>query len=361
MRFQSTLPSEKETKSVCPQKARPVVSIRSPPKGERLGPAARQPSSWSFNPAPSGERRLIWSCVVMSKMFQSTLPSERSDGQCRAAEKGGFNPLPSERRATQAIEWSRSKGFQSRPSEESDSAQSGRHRRRAVSIHAPLRKRRATRTCNLGAWLVQFQSTLPSEKESDQRVPCLESSLDVSIHAPLRKGATHTLPGEHSARAGVSIHAPLRKRRATASSFQCRWDDSLFQSTLPSERRRDNDQHRIVYRGRSVDFNPTLPPKGERRLPAGRTPLLPVGFNPPPLGADWRHRPGGFGSPSRSMWWATVSIHAPLKGSDLPGYPQRLGWGFQSTLPSKEATGCGGGAVRNTGFLSRSPRKEATC
>ena len=111
--------------------------------------------------------------------------------------------------------------------------------------------------------LNRFQSTLPSEKESDSGGSSPRGAGLVSIHAPLRKGERLGCVQHWHSQWSVSIHAPLRKgerltvgcisrrrsccfnprsppkRRATDSRVYILASKLLFQSTLPSEKESD--------------------------------------------------------------------------------------------------------------------------
>ena len=105
-----------------------------------------------------------------------------------------------------------------------------------------------------------FQSTLPSEKESDRWHCYGPRGQEVSIHAPLRKGERLSRSRFGSMYATVSIHAPLRKgerlRRLSARPVARR-----FQSTLPSEKESDAQRQGSIYDTKW--FQSTLPSEKE--------------------------------------------------------------------------------------------------
>ena len=132
-------------------------------------------------------------------MFQSTLPSEKESDWAQALRTGptcSFNPRsPPKRRATvnrRAVD-----------------------RHLAVSIHAPLRKGERPDIESALDAAAEFQSTLPSEKESDR---------NRTEGFPSAYRFQSTLPSEKESDATIE--------KAINREF-------MFQSTLPSEKESD--------------------------------------------------------------------------------------------------------------------------
>ena len=192
----------------------------------------------------------------------------------------------------------------------------------AISIHAPLRGRHrcrkhgrapayfnprplagaTTRTRN-GQKPLRFQSTPPCG--GDVSKPIAEGVYDISIHAPLRGRLYWRLPSLPGCR--ISIHAPLRGRPRI---FGMQQNDSIFQSTPPCGGDRKTGQTGTTPRY----FNPR-PLAGATttvsRMVASRT-----YFNPRPL-AGATDEPGPQPEP------APISIHAPLRGRQCRTHGRR--------------------------------------
>ena len=228
-----------------------------------------------------------------------------------------------------------------------------------VSIHAPLRKGERPSTHGLTAPKPKFQSTLPSEKESDERRWHCGKCQRVSIHAPLRKGE-RLASGEHDHRRTISFNPRSPpKRRATTSESSRRCSTRRFNPRSPPKRRATAlDGIECLTEGVSIHaplrkgerlpterrlsavtgFNPRSPPK--RRATTNGTSLIftSSGFNPrsPPKRraterqADASHDGCSFNPRSPPKRRATrdrvfgrfmvrVSIHAPLRKGERPG------------------------------------------
>jgi len=191
-----------------------------------------------------------------------------------------------------------------------------------VSIHAPLtggdllsQYVRAGSRC--------FNPRPPHGRRPHQRqLACLRPQ--VSIHAPLTGGdLRHRLQSLLRAEL-VSIHAPLTG--GDLLSQYVRAGSRCFNPRPPHGRRR----HRAGVGADVLRFNPR-PPHGRR--PSIHTPQDTVG---------------------------RVSIHAPLTGGDAAQMLRAWLNTFQSTPPSREATGHLGYCHGRCRFQSTPPSREAT-
>ena len=213
--------------------------------------------------------------------FQSTLPSRGATSITRpmACTTSNFNPRsPRGERRISCIYWMQSSTFQSTlPSRGATFVRMVSASRRLFQSTLPSRG--ATGKQYDGYTATQFQSTLPS------------------------RGATQVGPFLFAERRNFNPRSPRGERRNNDRVYPCR---PLFQSTLPSRGATQNlEPPRIV----DCNFNPRSP-RGERRIPTALDRLK-----------------------------CLISIHAPLAGSDLDDlYPERYKI-FQSTLPSRGATG----------------------
>ena len=137
------------------------------------------------------------------------------------------------------------------------------------------------------AFGMRFQSTLPSEKESDlcgcagwhpnrsfnPRSPPkrratpkpdrAEPRLEVSIHAPLRKGERHVARNLYRTGIGFNPRSPPKRRATRSSAQEIRLPG--FQSTLPSEK--ESDELPRPFSPRRNGFNPRSPPKRRATTP----------------------------------------------------------------------------------------------
>ena len=213
-----------------------------------------------------------------------------------------------------------------------------------ISIHAP----RVGSDADLQPGQIQalvFQSTLPSRGATDSYTP-LFGGVFISIHAPLAGGDVHG--AYHTGHRRISIHAPrVGSDSGTDCTMSC---SSTFQSTLPS---RGATMSALALRWKK-QFQSTLPSRGATHswpippnLFTNFNPRSPRGERPPMIYERAIVR--GFQStlPSRgaTSWLQgfqqqkTISIHAPLAGSDdWWCFHYKYFVAFQSTLPSRGAT-----------------------
>ena len=89
---------------------------------------------------------------------------------------------------------------------------------------------------------VVFQSTLPSEKESDWHGRCLSDLLRrFQSTLPSEKESDRRMPRTYKPGLSFNPRSPP-KRRATGRGYDFRYEQ-LFQSTLPSEKESDVRDH----------------------------------------------------------------------------------------------------------------------
>ena len=164
--FQSTRPSQGETKQPRSSAQLRRISIHSPLAGRAHRPRCCRPTHQNFNPlAPRGARPSRLEKQSTGRRFQPTRPSrgETLPGQGACGHGGNFNPLAP--RGT-------------RQGKDLAAAQSG-----IISIHSPLAGRDVYCASEIPRdWA--FQSTRPSRGEtvgSDEDY----SVYVISIHSPL--------------------------------------------------------------------------------------------------------------------------------------------------------------------------------
>ncbi len=259
-----------------------------------------------FNPrSPRGERpRYCAAMLSQPRKFQSTLPSRGATHRLqRSYGRVYFNPRSprGERRLVQA---EKDGGYNFNP-------RSPRGERPPWAVTLTWRgdfnprSPRGERPPYVPCLEPGAQDFNPRSPRGERPLPLIvqDGAFDISIHAPLA-GSDVVNAAPRGVPHSISIHAPL-----AGSDLCCRT------SHLPC-----------------CNFNPRSP-RGER--PIIRWRLREVhNFNPrSPRGE--RHLRGNGVQPRR-----TISIHAPLAGSDLTGLcdVDLLPDLFQSTLPSRGAT-----------------------
>ena len=166
-------------------------------------------------------------------------------------------------------------------------------------------KRRATTKQKLSSFSSLFQSTLPSEKESDEpQIRDLTHKLGFNPRSPPKRRATSRATDPACCQQGFNPRSPP-KRRATTRAHHCT-PSQQFQSTLPSEKESDIVPRSLWHR--RTCFNPRSPPKRRATTSFCVTRHASTVSIHAPLRKGERRRGGVTFAPDEC-----VSIHAPLR------------------------------------------------